>query len=67
MSNKRQMDKFFKNIEKSIKSKAQESIMNKSLEVDCPKCKTKRNISFKKGKGKCPFCKTPITLNPNWV
>lgn len=67
MSNKRQMDKFFKNIEKSIKDKAEKSVSNKTLEVECPKCQTKRNISFRSGKGKCPVCHSEINLDVNWV
>lgn len=67
MSNKRQMNKFFKNIEKTTKDTAQNAILNKTREVDCSKCERKRKVSFKDGKGKCPKCNSKITLDLNLV
>lgn len=67
MSNKRQMDKFFKNIDKAVKDKAKDASLNRTYEVKCPKCESKRKMSFRNGKGKCPKCKSVINLDLNWV
>ncbi|UTH13322.1 hypothetical protein [Macrococcus equipercicus] len=67
LGNKRDMDKFFKELEKDVKKQAEKNIRNSTLEIPCPNCGEKVKVSFRQGKGKCPKCGVSITQDQKWV
>ncbi|QDX01173.1 hypothetical protein DWB90_09290 [Staphylococcus chromogenes] len=66
MSRNRDIDKFFKNIEKEMKSHVTKEMLNTTHEIECPECRKKRKIKFKGGKGKCGHCNSTINLDLNY-
>ena len=66
MAKNKDINKFFKNFEKDIKSHVNKELLNTTHEIKCPECKRKRKINFKNGKGKCKYCNSTINLDLNF-
>lgn len=66
MSRKRDIDNFFKDIEKEMKSHVSKELLNATHEIKCPECQKKRKIKFKNGKGTCRYCNSTIDLDLNY-
>ncbi len=66
MVKNKDINKFFKNFEKDIKSHVNKELLNTTHEIECPECKRKRKINFKNGKGKCKYCNSTINLDLNF-
>lgn len=66
MVKNKDINKFFKNFEKDIKSHVNKELLNTTHEIECPECKRKRKINFKNGNGKCKYCNSTINLDLNF-
>lgn len=66
MVKNKDINKFFKNFERDIKSHVNKELLNTTHEIECPECKRKRKINFKNGKGKCKYCNSTINLDLNF-
>lgn len=63
LSSKSDMRRFAKDLEKQVYSNAEQQILSRTYEVECPDCHSK--ISIKPGKSFCPVCHNEIDFNLN--
>ncbi len=61
LNNPFDMKKLQKDIESTILDKAKEAISSDGIEVECPKCKTKFQVTS--GKNVCPKCGSQVNLH----
>jgi len=63
LSSKSDMNRFAKDLEKQVYSYAEQQILSRTYDVECPDCHSK--ISIKPGKSRCPICHNEIDFNLN--
>jgi Zn finger protein HypA/HybF involved in hydrogenase expression len=63
LSSKSDMNRFMKDLEQQVKSNAEQQIMARNYDVECPHCHSK--ISTRPGAGTCPVCHNTINLDLN--
>lgn len=57
------MKRFAADLEKQLKSAAEQEILSRTYDVECPDCHSK--ISIKPGKSICPICHNEIDFELN--
>ena len=67
LGNKRDMNKFLKNLEKDIRKQAEIHVSNSLISLKCPKCDSNVKVNFQNNYGTCPNCFNTLIQDQKWV